>query len=109
MRAMSHTPLVMAHLGGYIYGRENALETVRAALAAQADIIEPDVRKSRTGYYTVITVRCRGVSHLQPSVCSHSVRSRNLWGTVNLEFNTCSYSFRHTSVPGYKRFLDNRS
>jgi glycerophosphoryl diester phosphodiesterase len=39
----------MAHRGGYVYGRENALETVLKALEAGADIIELDVRKSRDG------------------------------------------------------------
>jgi glycerophosphoryl diester phosphodiesterase len=46
---MQKTPLVMAHRGGYVYGRENALETVKKALEAKPDIIELDVRKSRDG------------------------------------------------------------
>ena len=44
-------PLIMAHKGGTAYGRENAAETVRRALAHKhkPDIIEVDVRKSRDG------------------------------------------------------------
>ncbi|MEA2701793.1 MAG: glycerophosphoryl diester phosphodiesterase [Candidatus Parcubacteria bacterium] len=49
LRAKGTGTLVMAHRGGYVYGRENALETVQKALAARADIIELDVRKSRDG------------------------------------------------------------
>lgn len=42
-------PLVMAHKGGSAHGRENAIDTIKRALAYRPDIIEVDVRKSRDG------------------------------------------------------------
>ena len=42
-------PLVVAHRGGAAHGRENSIETIKAALPYKPDVIEVDVHKSRDG------------------------------------------------------------